>query len=243
MKKNINQFLVLLTLALFVVACGSDDGNEPSIPTPEQVAPPEAVSLVFPPNNTVCNQGEIISETQSIVTFEYSLAENADTYEVNVTNLNTNITQRLNSNTDELAITIERGTPYEWFVISIAEGTNETATSESALFFNEGPGITNFAPFPAQALNPTRGLSLPNTTITVNLEWEASDTDGIDDIVNYEVFFGANATDLLASLGVVETTTFNNVSVSSNTTFFWQIVTTDSHGNTSTSEFFTFQVL
>lgn len=245
MKKYLKNFISVFIIALIATACGSDDGGEVPPPPPPPAPPPEAVTLIFPPNNTVCNQGEILSETQSIVTFEYSLAENTDTYEVNVINLNTNISQSLNSTTDELAITIERGTPYEWFVISRAEGTNETATSDSALFFNEGPGITNFSPFPAQAINPTRGVALPTTTTAVNLEWEANDTDGADDIVGFEVFFGTSQTDP-ASLNpseLITETIISDVAVTSGITYFWQVITTDSHGNTSTSELFSFQVL
>lgn len=240
MKKYSKIFIALVATAV-IAACGGDDTDDGPPPAPP-VAAPTAATIVFPPNNTVCNEGVILSATQSSVTFDWNPGENTDAFTVVLTNLNTNGTQRFNSAIDELAITIQRGTPYEWFVESNANGTDVSASSASARFFNEGPGITNFAPFPAEAIQPTRGAGLPSTTETVVLEWETSDTDGDGDITEFEVFFGTNSADL-PSLGSLDDTSISDVPVASGTVYFWQVITTDSHGNTSTSDIFEFQVL
>ncbi|UJH66478.1 hypothetical protein [Allomuricauda sp. SCSIO 65647] len=221
------------------MACSSSGGDGDDSPPPDDpVAAPTAATLVFPENNTECTEGNVISETRSSVTFRWNAAQNADSYELNVINLNTSVASRTTTANNEASFSINRGTPYEWFVVSRANGTTETATSSTFRFFNEGPGIENYAPFPAEAVNPARGANLASTA-TVTLEWSASDVD--DDIEQYEVFFGteANPTN---SLGTTTDTSIADVAVTSGNTYYWTVTTTDSQGNTSTSEVFQFRV-
>lgn len=242
--KNIHipfYFSVLLLLSCGGGSGGGDDappmtgGNddEPQIPSPS------AATLVFPENNAECNTGIVSAndETLSTVTFEWNASTNTDSYTVTVTNLNTNSSSFTNSNTNSADITISRGTPYSWFVTSRAQGTNDTANSLTFRFYNEGPGIENYAPFPAVAVAPARGASLDATT-DVNLQWSTSDID--DDIVSYEVFFGTDVNNLATQGEVTES--FLEVTVASGTVYFWQVVTNDSTGNSSTSEMFEFRV-
>ena len=239
---KLKHFFPLLTSAL-VIACsssGGDDGPDPiSNPDPDPVVPPSAATLIFPENNTECNTGEIVSETLSNVTFEWNASQNTDTYEVTITNLNTNSASNYTTSATETTIQIARGTPFEWFVVSTANGTNATATSATWRFYNEGPGVTNYAPFPAEAIHPARGMNLPNTTTSVTLEWEASDVD--NDISSYEVFFGTEENPT-TSLGVTTSNSLADVSVSSGTTYYWVVVVNDSAGNSSNSEVFEFRV-
>ena len=132
---------------------------------------------------------------------------------------------------------MQRGTPYEWFVISKASGTNETATSAKFRFYNQGAGVENYAPFPAEALNPKRGSTIETGT-TVTLQWSGADVD--NDIESYEVFFGTE-TEPTTSLGTLTTNTVN-ATISSNLVYYWQVVTTDQKQNKSRSEVFQFKV-
>jgi hypothetical protein len=122
-------------------------------------------------------------------------------------------------------------------VVSKANGTTVTASSDKWKFYNEGPGIENYAPFPADVVAPKRGPQVENTG-TVSLEWTGSDVD--NDIDEYEVFFGT-VTPPTNSL-VTTTSTTTNTSVNANTVYYWYVVTTDVAGNTSTSETFEFKV-
>ncbi|GMN07151.1 hypothetical protein MTsPCn5_25400 [Croceitalea sp. MTPC5] len=248
MKLNNFLYLSILSCALISTGCSSsssDDDNPPP-PTgggdddPVVVLAPSAATLVFPEDVTECNTGVVDpnDETKSTVTFEWNISENTDRYTVTLTNLNTNSSTFVNSNTNEVDILIDRGTPYSWFVTSRANGTSESADSQVFRFFNEGPGVENYAPFPAEAVAPSRGATIATTTM-VTLEWTASDID--DDIVSFEVFFGTEA-DPVTSIGSGETTSLEAVPVTSGTTYFWTVVTTDSTGNTSTSEIFQFKV-
>lgn len=219
-----------------LMSCGGGDDSG-SIPVPMTVEDPKATTLVFPENNTECNEGEIVNENSSRVTFRWNASEDTDSYEVNITNLNSNATFKIASTAAQAEITIERGVPYEWFVISKANGTQVTASSSKFKFYNEGSGVDNYAPFPAEAVSPKRGETIASAT-SVTLEWTGSDID--DDIAAYEVLFGTN-TKPTDAIGNTNDETVN-ATVSPGQIYYWQIISTDSQNNSSTSEIFEFKV-
>jgi hypothetical protein len=246
---RLNRFSILtLFYLLFLAACSSGGSGDDAPPIsggdddPPPIPAPSSASLVFPEDDTECNTGVIDpdDDTKSTVTFEWNAAQNTDSYSVTVTNLNTGSSFFANSTTTETDIKIDRGVPYEWFVISRAQGTTETATSATFRFYNEGAGIENYAPFPAEAVNPERGANI-DATSSVTLEWSASDVD--DDIAEYEIFLnGGIEQDPTTSLGTTAETNLPDVPVTSGTTYYWKVKTTDSQGNSSTSEVFEFKV-
>ena len=229
----------ILPLAIFFLsACGGGDSNNPDPnPDPDPVAAPLAATLVFPDNNTECNEGVVLNETQSTVTFDWNASQNTDSYEVNLRNLNANTSSKTNSNTNFADITLERGVPYEWFVVSKANGTNATASSSIWKFYNQGPGIENYAPFPAEAVNPARGEAIDNTS-TVQLEWTGSDVD--NDITEYDVLFGMD-TDPTTLLSITSDS-FIDATIAKGV-YYWRVISKDSQGNSSESEIFEFSVL
>lgn len=233
------KYINALILGLLLVSCGGgDSGGDPDPdPDPDPVAAPTAATLVFPDNNAECNEGVIVSDTQSRVTFQWNASQNTDSYEINLKNLNSNNSSKSNSTTNSAEITIERGVPYEWFVVSSATGTTVTASSPTWKFYNQGPGIENYAPFPAEAVSPGRGATI-STTGPILLEWTGSDVD--DDLTEFDVYFGTDSDPTT----VVETTAQNSseVTVSSGETYYWRIISRDSQNNTSQSEIFDFRV-
>lgn len=235
----IKKVFIIVLFISFLTACSSSSsgGGDDTPPPPPPVASPSVATLIFPEDDTECNTGTVVNDTQSNVTFEWNASENTDSYEINVINLNTGNSFRSNVTTNEATILISRGTPYEWFVISKATGTTDTATSSSWRFYNEGPGVENYAPFPAEAVNPTRGANI-SPTATITLEWNASDVD--DDITSYEVLFGTDI-EPSVSLGTVTDSSIADVPISASTTYYWRVITLDSQGNTSTSEIFEFK--
>lgn len=238
MKWRIRLNVLLLT-AFIAYSCGSDSGDPNPQPDPDPIPDPAAATLIFPDNNSECTEGEILNDTQSQVLFQWNNAQNTDSYELNLRDLSNNNTSRLVSNTNSVSVTLKRGNPYEWFVVSRAIGTNQTANSVVWRFYNAGPGISNYAPFPALAVAPPRGASI-NSTGTVTLEWEGSDID--NDIVEYEVYFGTDpAADTLLDT-VSETTLQTNVTTGQGTVYYWRVLSRDNAGNTSNSEIFEFRV-
>ena len=229
-------YLIGFVFLFLLMSCGGGDDSG-STPIPVVISDPKASTLVFPANNTECNEGVVINDNSSRVTFRWNASEDTDSYEVNIRNLNTNATFKVPSTTAQAEITIERGVPYEWFVISKANGTQVTASSSKFKFYNQGPGIDNYAPFPAEAVAPMRGATIANTT-TVSLEWKGSDID--DDIVEFEVLFGTN-TKPSAPIGTTAAETLD-AAVVSGIVYYWKVITTDSQGNSSSSEIFEFKV-
>lgn len=235
MKSTRSKIVALFLVLALTASCGGSGGD--TDPEPIPVPAPSAATLVFPANNSECNEGEILSDTQSRVLFQWSASQNTDSYQVNLINLNTNSTSLANSSTNEVEITLLRGVPYEWFVVSRANGTNETATSAVWRFYNAGAGITNYAPFPAEAVNPGRGATISATT-AVTLEWTGNDVD--NDIDSYNLYFGTADPPALLETGI--TATSFEVSVASGQTYYWQVETVDAAGNQTLSELFNFRV-
>ena len=69
---------VFSAITLFLLtACGGNSSNTDDTPPPP-VAAPSAATLVFPEDNTECNEGVIseTDETKSAVTFQWNASEN-----------------------------------------------------------------------------------------------------------------------------------------------------------------------
>lgn len=223
-------FLALLVSML--LACGGNDDD----PRPNPAEPPQAATLIFPEDNTECNEGEVVSDTESAVTFQWNTSENTDSYTVNLTNLNSGTSESFDVGDTERTITILRGVPYEWSVSSKADGTSETAESPSWKFYNAGAATQSHPPFPADVVTPIMGSQIEAGAVT--LSWEVSDID--NDIVSYEVFLdGNNPPETL----IGSPTTANlDWDAQSGTIYYWKVVTFDSVGNTSESDVFQFKV-
>ncbi|SDQ55968.1 hypothetical protein [Flagellimonas zhangzhouensis] len=222
--------LVLLTL----FSCGGS-GDDPT-PEPEPEVPvPLAATLVFPDNNEECTEGVIVSDTESQVTFQWAASENTDDYTLTIQNLETGVETSSSTSNTELQVTLNRGTAYSWIVVSSADGTNETATSETWRFYNAGAAIENYAPFPAYDPYPEMGIEVVSGNIS--LQWEGSDLDG--DSLSYSVYLDtANPPTTL--LGGTASTNID-ATLEADTIYYWQVISTDSAGNSSTSEIFEFR--
>jgi len=206
-------------------------------PDPVSQGDPSATNLVFPDNNLECTEGTVVSDTQSTVIFQWQASANTDSYEVNLKNLNTNSSSSINSNTNEASITLGRGVPYEWFVVSKSNGSNATAQSDTWRFYNAGGGVANYAPFPASAVSPTRGQTV-SASGSIDLEWEGNDVD--NDLTEFEVFF-STTNNPTTSLGTTAQSSIS-ATISSGTTYYWRVISKDAAGNTSESDVFDFKV-
>ncbi|NOY47023.1 MAG: hypothetical protein GXO84_02200, partial [Chlorobi bacterium] len=138
----------------------------------------------------------------------------------------------------EKAITINKATPYSWYVISKSLTEIETAQSAIWKFYNAGDPVESFAPFPADLIAPTMGANLNGIT-TVTLEWSGSDID--NDITGYDVFIDTTSPPT-TQLGSNQTETTIDATVVAGNVYYWRVITTDSQGNNSESEIFSFRV-
>ncbi|KAA1244776.1 hypothetical protein [Aquimarina sp. RZ0] len=226
--KNNKIFILIVSAAIFLCSCSSSDDGGTVVAN--------AATLVFPLKDAECNQGEIVSETESIVTFEWNEAMSAVSYTVSLTNLITNTQENFNSNTTQVAITLQRGVPYSWNVISRVNGSSQIAESETWNFYNAGPGIENYAPFPAELISPPMGLTVSGNTI--DLIWKGSDVD--NDIKEYEIYMGTD-TPPTTLLNTLTDTSIANVQLQSDIVYYWQVITKDHHSNSTKSSVFEFK--
>ncbi|WDF78209.1 hypothetical protein PQ469_30450 [Mucilaginibacter sp. KACC 22773] len=222
--------IFILLGIVFLTGCGSHKDNTPA-PAPGKTV------LLAPAQDQVCTQGTVVSSTQSTVTLKWTAAANAVNYEVNVKNLEdgTIITQTTSS--IQLDVTLKRNTPYSWSVTAKATNSATTTQSDTWKFYNSGPAIVNYAPFPAQIVAPAMGQTIEALNGKITLSWNGSDVD--NDIVTYDVYLSDSASPALLQSNVSENT-LKDVSVSAGKTYYWKIITRDSKGNTSDSGIYLF---
>jgi hypothetical protein len=212
--------LVYMILGLLLWACKS------------HIPPPGAAILVRPENNNNCLFTGPTSQT-AVVAFSWIASENTDSYRLVIQDEETQ--KRIQSKVDTTLIdlTIPRGFPYSWWVISTSESSSEETKSEVFTFYLEGERQTSHLPFPAELISPIQASTVSvGQSGQINLVWSGVDLD--NDIAQYELYFGPNEDqmDLVFWDGLA--TSFS-VSVIAEATYFWQVITIDSEGSRSTS--------
>ncbi|HWD87510.1 MAG TPA: hypothetical protein VG367_05240 [Mucilaginibacter sp.] len=224
--------LLVVAAALWIQSCGGGSKHNDVQPAPAQA------TLESPAQNAVCISGAIVSSTQSAVTFSWAAAANASSYDLVLKNLLTATSTTQSTNSTTLTININQNTPYSWYIVSKSAGG--IVASDTWKFYNSGPGMIIYPPYPAEITTPTFGQSVTASSGTVNLAWTGSSvTPGT--IVNYDVYFGSSTTPLLLQ-SEVTTSYLNGVAVTSGTTYYWKVITRDSAGNTSDSGVYWFSV-
>jgi hypothetical protein len=222
-------FLVIIVSLLFT-ACKKDSPK-----------PPSAAVLIFPLQNSLCTTGVSITPTTSRVEFIWQTANNTNTYELRVTNLLTDNTQTVSTQSTSAELTIEKGTPYSWLVITRNTQVQETATSLTRQFYNEGSQITH-APFQAQIVTPLSGASVVrDINGEIVLEWSGADVD--NDIVGYEIFVDTVTPPVVLAASPASSVSSIKINTATNTVYYWKVITKDAEGNSSDSGIYSFRVL
>lgn len=230
----VKKIILILIVGLGISCGGDDDGDVVPVVLPDATK----VSLSFPENNTECNEGSFISDTHNRVVFKWGMDANNDSYTIYVKNLDSEnlIPYEVPLNENELAITIIKGAPYSWWVISKVTGNPVTAKSEVWKFYNAGLPKESHPPFPAEVVSPVMGSTIESGTI--KLQWEGSDID--NDIASYAVLLDTSEIPT-TSIGTATTNSIN-VEVESGTVYYWKVISVDSAGNESNSQIFQFKV-
>lgn len=225
---------VIITLFFFIILFSCKKDND--LFTYLEVYPLKA-NLVFPINGSECIEGTLQSASQSEVTFSWEESANTDSYNITVTNLVTKNIQNFTTQNLSIAITIERGVPYSWQVESTSTTATRTAMSSIWNFYNAGPSIQYYIPFPATINSPTNGASVNGNS--VNLNWQENDLD--NDVIEFDIYFGTTNPPSLFAENLAQSE-LTNITVSSGTTYYWKVTTRDVIGNESNSEIVSFTV-
>jgi len=203
--------------------------------------PPEAVQLIFPEQNSECTTGTSLGASTSQVEFRWSAADNTESYELRVVNINTGTVQTIGTASTSARLPLTKGEPFSWFVQSKNTQVQESVSSERWNFYNAG-SRTTFTPFPATLISPKSAESIfKDINNEITLTWSASDLD--NDIVEYEIYLSTeeSASNLVQTLSA--NTTSLKATVVSNTVYYWRVVVIDDEGNRSNSGIFSFRVL
>ena len=227
--KRYQTTLIILGVTL-LTACSSDSVDG----TPTPIAAPGKASLTLPENNKPC-------ETSASVIFTWSQGSDTETFDLSITNSDTNqVTNRAGLTTTTATVPLTRGHRYAWKIISKNKGT-ETTTSDTYKFYLAGDGEENAAPFSAEAIAPQPGSSVTaSENNTVTLEWEAADPDS--DTLTYTLHIDTvdgrqEATEENTGL----TTNTKEVSVEAGVIYYWSVTTSDGSISVN-SDVFSFRV-
>jgi hypothetical protein len=224
--------LIYLFVTLFIASCGGGGGDDGggSPPPPPPPTSPSAANLTAPANNKVCETGTSISDTQSNVDFSWSASANTSTYDLKITNLNTNeITNKTGLTSTNTTVALSKGAPYSWQITSKNTQTTQTASSNTWKFYLAGEtGVTSYAPFPADLKSPSSGATVERDSDgKVKLTWEGADPDTSSGL-KYTVYIDKtdgkqDPSDDHKDLNASELT----VSVDEDTVYYWRVKTTD----------------
>lgn len=224
----IKRYIVIIFMAFIFNGCKKK---------PDPILNPTKTTLILPAMGELCTTGVMISAAKSTIEFNWNAAQNTDLYQVNIKNLLTE--QIITQSTPKISIAIEldRNTPYSWSVKSMSNTSQVVEQSESWKFYNSGPGLVSYAPFPAEIIAPIMGQNVSSSSARVKLEWKGSDVD--QDIKSYDVYFGTSVPTLIKQN--VEDSFLADISILANTQYYWKIVTRDHKGNTSDSGVYRFK--
>jgi hypothetical protein len=231
------SYIGVLLLSIIVFSCSAEDDSGSSSPTSTtqqtstpapQVPTPGKSSLSAPVNNEVCYEGETVDASTSKVTFSWSTSSDTDSYDLQITNQETNQTLKESDiTTNSKAVTLATDISYSWKVLSKANDTSDTTNSDTWQFYLAGDGQENFAPFPATIISPSSGAGVDASGGKITLSWEGNDPDEAD-VLSYTIYF--DEVDGLqdpqtANINITETSL--EVEVESGNTYYWRVKTSD----------------
>jgi hypothetical protein len=233
MKHLLKYFSFLFTLSL-MISCGGgggDDGgggNGGGGGGGNTTNPPGKATLTAPANNDTCESGTSVSATQSEVTFTWNASADTNTYDLKITNLNSNvITNKTGLTTTTTKVTLDKGVPYSWNITSKSTASTTSTASDTWKFYLSGPGIVNYAPFPADLKTPASGSTVSRDGEgKVTFTWDGSDPDG--DTLTYTLY--ADKTDGKQTPPSAQTDLSVKtlaVALEADTTYYWRVKTSD----------------
>jgi hypothetical protein len=226
------RIIIVLTILLSACVKSKLDIKKPPSPT--------VAILTAPAQNEVCTTGTILSLDQSSISFNWQPGINTDGFTLVVKNLLTSDSMLISTTQPDVALTLLRGVPYSWYVISIYKQTNITVKSSIWKFYNAGSGAISYPPYPANITSPLFGQNVNANSSTINLNW-MGDIVSPSVITGYDIYFGTS--NILNKIATNISDMFlNDIPVLSKTTYYWKVVSRNQNGDTSDSGIYEFTV-
>ncbi|MES2808614.1 MAG: hypothetical protein V4619_08325 [Bacteroidota bacterium] len=224
--------LVLILIVLAVAGCKKKKKAATS-------TIPGKPELTTPAQNSICISGTVVSATESQVLFTWKATENTNSYDLVLKNLLTYTSTTLNTTDTKINATLLRNTPYEWYVSAKQSTSTTTTQSDSWKFYNSGPGVVSYPPFPADITFPTFGQIIGATNGKIELYWTGNSVG--NNIASYTVCLGTTNNPPAIKNGLTESF-LKDVAVNANTIYYWRVITFDTDGNYTDSGLFQFKV-
>ena len=203
----------------------------------ESIPDPEQVTLINPENNNTCLYSNSNSNS-GVVEFSWTESKHTDNYDLIVENQITNLKNSTATNLTSAKVTLIRGAPYSWYVVSKSESSENIALSETRNFYLEGPSQLTYIPFPAKLISPLNE-SIINSANIVTFQWEGSDLDG--DIENYDLIIENTSNGEEIKYEKILGQNFE-VELQKGNIYLWKIVTRDKEKNISLSVTYNFEL-
>lgn len=196
----------------------------------DSIPDPEPVTLISPEDNNIClfsNSDSNFAE----VDFSWTEEKYTDNYDLIIENQISNLKNSKTTNLTFASVTLERGAPYSWYVVSKSKSSENIALSETRSFYLEGPSQLTHIPFPAKLIHPLNE-SVLNSVDTVTFQWEGYDLDG--DIQSYDLIIENNSNGEEVKFEKVVNQNFE-VELQKGNIYLWKIITRDKENNLSSS--------
>lgn len=234
MKRKFQTFIFIITPLVFLCACSSGGGDDQQIVDLVNLAPSK-VDLIYPSENLLCidnliafNWSEAVDPENDVIKYKITIAKDRS--------LTDTVEDRVVSGTT-INITLENALAYYWRIIPEDNKDNIGEPSSVFAFYTEGTGISNYAPFSAELINPEIDSSVAAGTISLN--WKGADTN-TDDVLSYELFFGETIDPPLVSSDLTSET--SDIAVESGKTYYWKVNTLDNFGAKTIGQVWNFSV-
>lgn len=206
----------------------------------DKISPvPGAVALLTPSETVGCLKSSSTTSTTYAVNFTWSAAADAESYQLDITDLGKQTTTTYKTKNSSYRATLAVNAGYSWKVTAI----NSTGQTESSVrrFYLAGSASSSYAPYPADLTYPLNGAVLAASgasQVQVAFQWTAGDPD--NDIDTYTLYLDDKdgSTVLVTALTTVSSTQ----TLASGKTYYWKIATKDKSGNISTSAVSSFQI-
>ena len=235
------SFLFTLTLIMSCGGGGGEDGGGDTGGGDVTVNPPAKSTLSAPANSKTCETGTSVSSTQSDVDFTWGVSADTDSYDLKITDLNSNVaTNKTGLTTTSTKVTLDKGVPYSWFVTSKSTKSSVTTASDTWKFYLAGTGVANYAPFPADLKAPSSGSTLKRTDGKVTFTWEGSDPDS-GDTLTYTLYVDTTDGKQTPASAQTDLSVLTlDVALDAATTYYWRVKSSDGT-NSSYSTVYTFK--
>lgn len=229
--KKVNYLFIALSL---LVSCSGGGGDDDTPPPAENTAP-TIPTQVYPLNNTLCIDNQVVFEWESSTDKE----NNSISYKVEISENSSFTPLAFNESTLTTSKWIEltKGKAYYWRVKALDSKNAESGYSSTSQFLIEGEGQTNHLPFAPELVAPSNDSEIDGLSTT--LSWTASDVD--NDALTYDVYLDTNSNPTTKVSENQNTTTYSASNLTAASTYYFKVVVKDGNGGVTVGQVWSFK--